>query len=114
KCHTKSCVNYWKKNDSSSNPPSRFKKGNCPECNRSNVIINPGIGMCNDCGMRQLRLMIQELTKDEENNELEAARIVEDNIQTIEKDLYPERNKNKGGSGLIWILVIVGVAVIGL
>jgi len=85
--------------------------------------------------MRQLRLMIQELIKSEglksaqiewesmkphveqiirelKQSEPELVRMIEKNIETIEKDLYP--NRNKGSSGWIWILVIGGVAVVGL
>ena len=57
----------------------------------------------------QIEEMIRWL---KQNGETEAAKIVEKNIETIEGDLYPNR-KNKGGSAWIWILVIVGVAVVG-
>jgi len=33
-------------------------------------------------------------------------------FQTVERDLL--YRKNKGGSGLIWVLIIVGVIVVGI
>ena len=48
-----------------------------------------------------------------QNGEQEVAKIIEKNIEVIERDLYPNRGKNKGSSAWIWILVIVGVAVVG-
>jgi hypothetical protein len=72
--------------------------------------------------MAKLRLMIQEMIKEhglkegqiewertkpqleqairqlKQNGELEAAKIVEKNIETIERDLYPDRKKKGGGS----------------
>lgn len=44
----------------------------------------------------------------------ELAKILKRGIESVESDLYPERNKNKGSSGLIWFLVIGGVIVVGL
>ncbi|CAG8850748.1 9415_t:CDS:2, partial [Gigaspora margarita] len=35
------------------------------ECGRSNVIINPESGLCNSCGMAKLRLMIQQMIREE-------------------------------------------------
>ncbi|MEG7979113.1 MAG: hypothetical protein NY202_04395 [Mollicutes bacterium UO1] len=40
--------------------------------------------------------------------------MMEKNFETIERDLYPERNKNKGGSRWIWLLAIGVIIVIGL
>ncbi|CAG8570225.1 958_t:CDS:2 [Ambispora leptoticha] len=39
--------------------------GRCPDCGRSNVIINPETGLCNSCGMKHFRLMIQQMIKEE-------------------------------------------------
>jgi len=136
-CNNRSCENYWNK-DKNKNSPSKFKRGRCPECGRSNVIINPESGLCNDCGMAKLRQMIQKMIKEhglkegqiewervkpqieqmirwlKQNGEQEVAKVVEKNIETIEGDLYPDRKKNKGGSALIWVLVISGVLVVGI
>ena len=48
-----------------------------------------------------------------QNGEQEVAKMVEENIKTIEGDLYPNLKKGKGNSGLIWFLAIVGVVVVG-
>jgi len=34
-------------------------------------------------------------------------------LQTVESELYPERNKSNSGSGWIWVLVIVGIVIVG-
>ena len=49
-----------------------------------------------------------------QNGEREAAEIVEKNIETIEGDLYPDRKKGKGSSVWIWVLVIVGIIIVGI
>jgi len=59
----------------------------------------------------QIEEMIRWL---KQNGETEVAKVVEKNIEIIEGDLYPNRKKNKDGSGWIWILVIAGVFAAGI
>ena len=47
-----------------------------------------------------------------EEEKKEAKRMAQEFFETIEKDLYPDRYK--GGSGLVWILVIVVIVAVGV
>jgi LPXTG-motif cell wall-anchored protein len=46
-----------------------------------------------------------------EEEKREDKRMAQELIETVEAELYPNRNKGKGGSGLIWFLVIAGIIV---
>jgi hypothetical protein len=55
----------------SNNLPSRFRRGGCKRCGRTNVLLNLDTGLCFDCFLEQV---ISEVKEDIKNNGLEETR----------------------------------------
>ena len=64
----------------------------------------------------EIERLFENVLSDMERVDPDKVKVVKRNkdemMETIEGDLYPNREKNKGSSALIWVLVIVGIIVV--
>lgn len=133
KCYYDACENYYLKGSSSDNESSRWRKGSCPKCGRSNVWIKEG-GICFECLMTGVRLAIQlliqeqglkaaqlqwEILKTEFKRDMEEGKKRDPQveslgnkfIETIENEVYPNRKRNRNLLILGGIIVVVGILI---